>query len=221
MRFLDKIPIWSNVHVSKISPTGDIVDERKTHNVLINVGRKWLRNVVGASAYPAGVDPLPITGFGGPSGAARTKYIGLGVGGALQTGAFLNTQTEVVTVSQMEDPVLILPDAISGDGDKWLKQVAPQNVVEAFPTDFSISFVASFLETEVSFTPGQMALGSSTMIMGPSVPISEAGLFVSTADEDVDPLTAPNNVSMIAYNIFEPITKTPNFVLRVAWTLRF
>ena len=94
-----------------------------------------------------------------------------------------------------------------------MKQVRPQDDdtdTETFPTDFSIRFRAIMEYDDVSFAAQLYSLGTD-------VPISEAGLFTSEATPDDE----PDGRGMIAYNIFTPISVTPNFYLELAWELRF
>ena len=51
------------------------------------------------------------------------------------------------------------------------------------------------------------------------VPISEAGLYLSSAVPTTANPTQENG--LIAYDVFAPITVTPNNRLRIEWELRF
>jgi hypothetical protein len=203
-----------NVVVSAVTKSGVVVDKRTQHNIMTNVGRKWIRNLLGAMAYPSVGYPTPVS-FGGISGAEKAQYVAVGCGGALQTNtSFLRTQTELVTVSTLEDPVRIT-DAPS---DVWMQSVSPQNLTAYFPDDYTIKFEALFAETEISFVGNTTE--NSAVVVGTSVPVSEIGLFLSSADPSVELSNVNNSGKMIAYNIFTPITITPNVNLRIEWEFR-
>jgi len=156
-----------------------------------------------------------------PHVTTRIKYIGLGCGGALQTDANLpHAQTELVTVVALEDPV---PYSENGAVKTYLKQVDNQLVNSSvyFPGTFRTRFIVDVAETELSFDGNVTA--KTGHVVGTSVPVSEAGLYLSSAEPTygnggADP-TGPND--LVCYNIFEPIIVTPNVVLRLEWELRF
>ena len=200
-----------------------MVDRRDSHNVFIDTGRKWLRQTVGVNSY-AGIPHATagtganMTGNDGLSGNSdsvavggmtyRPRYIGLGVGGILQTitPPGKGAQTEEGGIVTLEAPVMV-------DSSYWLQEVLPQGDLsdeEIYPTDFSIRFRAVYDLTEVSFA-------SQVLNLGTDVPISEIGLFTSEALRG----SSPDGRGLIAYNIFKPISKTTNFVLEIAWELRF
>lgn len=232
MQLRDQIEIKSNVTVLLKDPDGCVTDRRDSHNVFVDQGRQWLRNLVGmgAAAYlnpnGAGAADQNMTSDAGQSGNADTlaitgktykvRFIGVGVGGALQTitppgpGGFI----EETTVNRLEYPV----QSAEGTPDEWLKEVLPQDDlsnVQLFPDSFSIRFRALFGATDISFANQIDGFGTA-------VPISEAGLFHSQAGLLTDPTVGTNgSLGLVAYNIFSPIVKTPNFTLEIAWSLRF
>ena len=202
---------------------GKLVAVREGHNVFVNQGRQWLRDHMAAALYPPALfEDANLTGDNGQAGNAdnfsplgktyKPRFIGLGVGGALQSitppgpGGF----TEVATINRLEYPVL------STTG-QYLKEVLPQpNTADMdfFPTDYSVRYRGIFEYNDVSFA-GQVDG------FGTAVPISEAALFTSRAGRDLDPAVGVNGtLGCIAYHIFEPLTKTPEFVFEVAWELR-
>ena len=187
---------------------GELVEVRASHNVWLNAGRSWMRGIVGAANY--GLTPPT------PHNTHKVAYVGLGCGGALQTGtAFSRSQPEVVTVTALEDPI-----AVSGAGDDrvWLKQVLNQTAgTTFFPGDFRTEFIVDFVETEVSYAGNETYTSEETVAT--NVPVSEVGLYLSDAEAGIDIPTGAN--SMVAYNIFSPIPVTPSTVLRVSWQLRF
>ena len=194
-----------------------LIDKRLSHNVVTNTGRAWLTQLVGSGDYSQ-TPPLPHT-------TDKIGYIGFGCGGALQTNEqFAIGQSELVTVTSLQDPVPI--QDLQAGGKLYLKQVSSQAQSSIFfPGDFRTRFIADLAEGELSYQ------GSVTRVSGQavntSVPITEAGLYLTSANPvfdaganstGADP-AGPN--SMIAYNVFDPIFVTPNVVLRVEWELRF
>jgi len=209
---IENLPIEYNVRISVIRD-GDVIDRRESHNVLTNTGRAWLARLVGASAYPNG-DPTPHT-------AAKIKFIGLGCGGSLQTQAgFIKQQSATVTVSNLEDPVPFKPDQLGKNF--YLKQVIPQATnTTFFPSDFRTKFMVEVAETEISYE-GSTTAGSLVSV-GTNVPISEAGLYLSTATDGgrVLPANAKSIGEMVCYDVFSPVFITPNVMVRIEWELRF
>ena len=218
MFFDDELEPAANVAIS-VYRDGKLIDQRVSHNVFTNTGRTWLSRLVGSSDYtqspPAVHNPDKI------------MYMGFGCGGALQTDTtFATGQTELVTVTSLQDPV---PISIDGDQRLYLKQVDNQtNSSIYFPGDFRTRFIVDIAESELSFTDNRTRISNANV--GTSVPISEAGLYLSCANprftHDADPASpleadpaGPNK--LVAYNIFDPIHVTPNVILRVEWELRF
>jgi hypothetical protein len=214
MKLTDRLGPKFNVKIN-VYDNGRLVDQRLSHNVVTNTGRTWLSRLVGASNYSSN-PPLPHT-------TDKIGYIGLGCGGALQTdSAHPKSQTELVTVEALEDPV---PYSLVGLVSTYLKQVDNQLVSSSvyFPGTYRTRFVVDVAETEVSYS-GSEARVSGTVV-NTSVPVSEAGLYLSSAEptwdggnSGADPAGAND---LVCYNIFEPIIVTPNVILRLEWELRF
>lgn len=223
MRFIDRFHMKSNVTILKKDRNGCVVDKRESHNVVTNTGRQWLRDTIACAAYPAGHatsgagmnlagSALDDTAGGGTDYFAldgktyRPRYIGVGVGGVLQSILARGAQIE-------ESSVVTLEKAVKITNSSWLKQVLPTDDTgnsELFPTDYSIRYRAILEYDDVSFAGQLYSLGTD-------VPISEAMLFTSEATPDDE----PDGRGSIAYNIFTPISVTPNFYLELAWELRF
>lgn len=127
----------------------------------------------------------------------RMKYIGFGIG----------SQPEVSSVTNLLDPI-----AYNASND-FLAQVSLPTYPLS-PSRTTVRYSRIFTETELS-------------IAG-TVTITEAGLFTDgDPGTDFDPdtrdvalanalLQAPN-----AYKVFEPLSKSQNFVLEVSWEIRF
>ncbi len=215
----DLLDIKFNVRITA-RKHGVLIPEftRVSHNVFVNGGRSWLKYRLGGSAY--GVSPPT------PHVTSVLAYIGFGCGGALQPdNQFANSQPEIVTVDALEDPVPYSRGGGTGDVRQYLKLCENQNLTtEYFPNDFRTLFIASVAETEISFAGN--ATRTSNVTVNTSVPVSEAGLYLSTAlpnfshpavAGEADPAGANE---LAAYNIFEPIPVTPGIVLRAEWELR-
>lgn len=214
MHISDKYNVRFNVKVGAYKDN-KLIDQRQSHNVMTNTGRNWLSRLVGASDYST-TPPLAHT-------TDKVAYVGLGCGGALQTDPLLpKSQTELVTVEALEDPI---PFSVASNVSTYLKKVNDQNANSSvyFPGSFRSRFIIDVAETEISYTGSTTSV--SNVNVGTSVPISEAGLYLSSAQPTwdggslgADP-SGPN--SLVCYNIFDPIFVTPNVVLRVEWELRF
>lgn len=196
-----------NVRVSRYERQSDgslvFAEQRETHNVMTTAGRAWLATRLGASAY--GDPPTPVE-------TAVIRYVGFGVGGYLQTNAgstlYRHSQYELASVVALEDAVPISPGV-------YLKQVDPQDKSSTvnFPGVGRALFVCNVAETEISFVGATSY--ASLQPVGQAVAISEAGLYLSDAN-----VGAATNVP-ICYDTFDPITVTPNAVIRIEWEIRF
>lgn len=195
--------------------SGELLDHRRVHNVTTNTGRTWMSRLFGSSDYSQSPPAPHVT--------TKIKYMGVGVGGALQTdNQFANTQSELVTVTALEDPVAFSED---GGGTKtYLKQVDNQAHTSVFfPGNYRTVFIMEILESEVSYAAATTRI--SNVAVGTSVPMAEAGLYLSDAvatykvagPAGTDPATAN---SMVAYATFNPFPVTPNGVFRLEWEVR-
>jgi hypothetical protein len=151
------------------------------------------------SAY--GSTPNPDT----PARNDRIRYIGFGIG---------PSQQEVSSVTRLTTPIAYDP----AGGGKFLATLAiptyPFQTSSGYGT--SVRYARDFTETELS-TAGTVVL-------------VEAGLFTDGSPSAVpafNPLTRDvslaqaGNQAPAAYKAFEPLKKTQNFVLQVAWEVRF
>ena len=230
--------LWAKTNVSITArERGKIVGTRESHNIVVDNGRTWLRGLVAAATYDANfataldVNPgLPNAVNANtdvfPESAHRPRFLGLGVGGSLQTttppgpGAF----TEVSSVRGLESPVKVEAASylaqISGQKDADDGE-APYTMADQ-PNKYTIRFRRIFLETEVSF--------DAQPVYGNNVPLSEIGLFHSGADVGNKGLASSTQQPVaagavapgfIAYNTFATLTKTPLIQLEVVWEWRF
>ena len=189
MRFKLSQDIESNVLMRTRDREGHIVDQVESHNIVVNLGRTYLRDSMAISQYPI-LSSTPPPSTPSVSGIVRRseeliRYVALGVGGQLQTATYpgRGTFTEVVTVRGLErpvpvtyraDPTLVGVGLAADDYWQWVKQVEPQDSADELPDDFSVIYRAVFGYNEVSFS-GQIG------DYGTSVPISEILLLTSEA----------------------------------------
>lgn len=200
----DDISVRQNLFLTT-RERGKIIDRREGHNIWLDLGREWLARLISYSSFS------PLT----PEDDARVRYMGLGVGGTRQLVSPVpspvgtaypgtNAQTDTdPTITQLERPVRISgSDAVTPGlaGDLWLGQIqAPPTHVTAT----QVTFKRLFTRLEVSYEPYL------------TVPLSEIGLFLSSAD----PESYSN--TMVAYDTFDTLSKTSSFELEVEWTIRF
>ena len=188
---------------------------RDVHNVFINGGREWVARILGASNYAPSPPTAHLT--------SKIKYMGFGCGGALQTDPlFANSQTEVVTITALEDPV---PFSRLVDVRTYLKTVENQDLTAVyFPASYRTKFIVAVAETEISFAGN--VTRTSAQAVNTLAPISECGLYLSSAwptyshapgGSEADPAAAND---MVAYNTFVPIPLTPGVTIRAEWEMR-
>lgn len=197
---------------------------RHEHNIWVDLGREYLARVIAANATFDDHFAEPPREF--------IQYMGVGIGGDSQVhpaaytaplnvdyppGTTLGADgnkfsDEDLTVTTLERPVKINPVS-----PLWLEQVN-------HPPTFSngsktVRFDYKFDQPTIN------NVGPYTV-----VPLSEVGLFLSTADPDAgnvyDPLNPPSLIgvgrqTLVAYNTFCAIPKTVSFSLEVRWELRF
>lgn len=236
-----------NVTARTMDRSGNILQEVQSHNVVVNAGRKYLRDLMCCTDYgQLSSDPPPKVPIAPVSVVTdhRIRYVGIGTGSVLQSNTYpgMGAYSEIVTVAGLERPVLVdysVGGIVPGDPTtcyQWLKQVEPQDGAQELPDDYSAIYRVIFGYNEISCT-GQ--IGEYEM----SIPISEFMLFTSAADAyaaaptPVTPYLAYNKPGTIpayqsfpgytlevpgafAYNVTTPIVKTPSMMLEVLWELR-
>jgi hypothetical protein len=186
---------------------GKIVQRERTHNIVTNIGRQMLAEVIVSDVAAPTITRHQDTVI---------RYIGFGIGGNRQNSSIANsapfsvdypgsnTQTDTdLTVTGLQRPVQVAAGL-------WVREIAAP---ATFPTATSVRFTAVFSETDINF--GSYA----------SVPLSEIGLFTSAADPSL-----PNGAAgaypgagglMTAYDTFNTIHKSGVFSIEVRWEYRF
>lgn len=208
---IDTLPVTCNFRLRAYEGS-ELVAERVVHNVLTNIGRTWLRNIVGAASYAAVAGNGYIEGTGNVLTSERIRFMAFGVGGSLSEDPFLHTQDELSSVTAVEDYVKI-------DSTNYMIEVLPQTTAnDAFPDNYTIRFVSEILDTQISFAG---STSKSGQVVGTQVPVSEAGLYLSGSSKTSTPDHATNTARLAAYSVFAPIPVNPNLSLRVEWELRF
>jgi hypothetical protein len=232
-----------NVTARTIDRSGNILQEVQSHNVVVNAGRKYLRDLMCCTNYgQLSSDPPPAVPIAPVSVVTnhRIRYVGVGTGSVLQSNTYpgMGAYSEIVTVAGLERPVLVNYNAggFNGPGTErqWLKQVEPQDGAQELPDDYTAIYRAIFGYDEISCV-GQ--IGEYEM----SIPVTEFMLFTSAADayaaaptpvatyvvydKSGAPITSYTGYTLevpgaFAYNATTPIVVTPAMMLEVLWELR-
>jgi hypothetical protein len=187
---------------------GKLVQRERTHNIVTNIGRQFLSEVIVSSVVSPGLTRHQNT---------VVRYVGFGIGGNRQNSVLAsnppysidypggNTQTDTdLTVTGLQRPVQVTAAPV------WVREIAAP---ATFPTATSVRFTAVFSETDINFGPYA------------SVPLSEIGLFTSAADPAL-----PNGALgaypgagglMVAYDTFNTVHKSGMFSIETRWDFRF
>jgi len=200
--------------------TGETLEVARDHNIVVNIGRQWHRDLLAVTIFPA-----DHTGDGGGSIACgdgyaydqhRPRYIGVGTSGNKQTAVPPGPGVlyETVNAKGLEAPAKV-------DATYWMKQIDPQPVgddsyyLDYKPSAFAIRFRTLFTSEEISF--------AAQPTFGTSVPVSEYGLFTSAANWTTEPAHGDGGTDItgfLAYCTAAPVTKTPSNGLEVIWEFR-
>lgn len=209
MHFSCDIEVKQNLKLT-MRERGKIIARREGHNIWVDLGREYLARLIAFQSLNPDVPESP-------PGENRIKYMGLGIGGSRQLAPLVadaapisppyigtNVQTDTdPTVTTVERPVRISGSSSAYPGlagDVWLGQIqAPPT--HGTPTE--VTFKRVFTQAEVSYSPFL------------SVPLSEIGLFISSADPELYQNT------FVAYDTFDTLSKTVAFELEVDWSIRF
>jgi hypothetical protein len=200
----------------RVLPSG-VLDARVSHNVLVNLGRTWIRNNSIARAFPDDGDtaasanadlgtlysvlPSPAVALAGSGKTYKLRYVAVGTGGVLQAqvGAPVATPTGtftgVVTREGLERPYTVT----GSDGDTpstavWLRQITgftDMTITGLIPDPYTARCRAQFIEGDISYVGSHDSDGSPGTDYtsgGTVVPISEALLLTSEANPVICPI---------------------------------
>ena len=206
IQIVDRIEVRQNLVITT-RERGKIKERREGHNIFLDLGREWLSRLIAYKTLGPDV----------PERDDRVKFMGFGIGGTRQVATVVassvpisppyvgtNAQTDTdPTLSVIERPVRLSGSATAYpgiSGGKWIGPVqAPATHLSATETTYR----RLFTQEEISFPPFL------------SVPLSEVGLFLSSANPE------NHQNTMVAYDTFDTLSKTTAFELEVVWTIRF
>lgn len=210
------LPLHANVRVRLYDRQGRVTYEHVGHNVLTNAGRTWVTRLLTPADFPAlSTANRNMTSNGGQTGnedtfspigiTYRARYIGVGIGGTLQTISPPGPggQTEHAGVTGLERQVLV-------NATDYYRQIEPNddpNDPLQFPDAYSVRVRAIFGYDDISF-PAQPTYGTN-------VPLTEFALYTSQAA-----LTVAGGDGCVCYHQVSPFSKTPDFALELVWELR-
>ena len=230
-------PGWRKVNVTARTfnlKTGETEQEAKIHNIVINTGRVWHRDLIAVENYPGlhtVIDGSPQDSDNGGNSADeielaaeavsnhRPRYIAVGVGGNKQTisppgpGALFET----VSIKGLERPVQVSGGVVPF----WMRQVDGQiyddleYFPDYFPSAYAVRYRTLFDDADISF--------EAQPTYGTDVPVSEYLLLTSAADRSIEPINGDGLIDITgacAYCTASPITKTPLNGLEVIWEFR-
>ncbi len=205
---------------------GKIVARREGHNVWVNFGREYLAKTISPAdgAFLVAYNP------------SFVRYIGLGIGGDSQMASLdavyptlashypgQNTFDDTaLTTNMLERPVKVTGTAgVGSSPGVWMSSVTAPPTFGGSPIT-KVTFDTLFGNTDFN-------LGGSY----PSIPLSEIGLFLasevaSRTSQEVydygDPpgyLNSSTRQKLLAYNTFDPISKTVSVSFEIFWEIQF
>jgi hypothetical protein len=209
-----------NVRMITRDRDGRILQDIRSHNIVINSGRTFLRDLMAVTSYdrssiqdpPYKDDITNPYGMNGctPRTLARPRYVAVGTGGVLQSYEYPGNGgfQEIVSVPGLERPI---PVKLNPDGFvpsppepyttsdylwQWMKQVEPQTSDDpnTMRDSFSVTYRAIFNYDELSF-PQQ--IGQYENI----IPVTEILLLTSEGDPYVfAPMIGPDDTGYVVKN---------------------
>lgn len=215
--------VRSNIKLSLVDPrTGEVVEQRESHNIFLDYGRDWLAHLISIDAA------------GAYFRSDRIKYMAVGIGGTNQ----------IVASADIRNPAVYnypgFPNDWAGGvgtGDPSQAHTNPSITALEWPVEIVtgeyydlISQPATFPETGVVRYTAVLGVNEVSFGAATTVPLSEIGLFTEQIDTQTGGLATPPLVwagqpvvekSMVAYNQFSTLSKTNDFVLQIDWELRF
>lgn len=202
---------------------GNLGEERSAHNVWVDRGREYLARLVTLSSF--GPDT--------PAETARLRYMGFGIGGALQSRLDLSSAAPMTTAYPAgEDPnatsgytyrssysidppitTLERPVRVSG-GESPYSAADPADVWMVQPPNFFTTHLSPYEATCHATLDGATEVAYGTLS---EVPLSEAGLFTDETGVDVNTPFSP----LVAYVNFGTIVVDPLTRLEFIWSVKF
>lgn len=198
---------WNLELIAEDSKRRRIIHQR-THNIVTTTGVRFFFEAITAAAFGG-------TGFTRVSDKV-VRYIGFGIGGNRQSSPYAsaspystdyagaNVQTDSdPSVARLERPVRVSASPL------YMKQVATPATFDFSGVNRRVTVTAVFSRTEINY-------GAYT-----SVPLSEIGLYASSADPTLPNGGAgvyPGGVGhLIAYDTFDPIHKS-GYAITARWS---
>jgi hypothetical protein len=170
--------------------------KRSGKNIWTLTGREYLARLMSYITYGVGI--VPDT----PARNDRIRYIAMGTG----------STPEVASIIRLVSPTAFDPGGVNALAEVAIPTYPAQVSVSNFGN--SVRYIREFAENELS-------------IAGPII-LTEAGLFTDgSPGSNFTPRTRSilladaAGQAPVAYKSFEALKKTSNFVLQVAWEVRF
>ena len=196
--------IKGHVTVQLFNKEGKLKRQTEGFNIWTLTGREYLSELIALKAFNV------VEADRGLFRNDRIAYIGMGTG----------SQIEAPSVSSLVYPVGYDSGTQSGTYLAVLDTPATFPATTTSTANTSVRFSRTFTSSEYSVITNTNPTGAVTL--------TEAGLFT-----DGDPtnnfvvgtvqtgLAAAYAFAPVAYKTFEPITKTPDFTMKVIWEVRF
>ena len=191
--------VKGHVTIQLFNKEGKLHHQVDGYKIWTLTGREYLSELIGLQTFSAIEEDRVLYRND------RVAYIGMGTG----------SQPEVAAVSSLVYPIGF---DTGNQGGTFFATLDPATypATSSSTTKTSVRFARTF-------TSGEYSVGSNN-----SITLTEAGLFtdgdptnnfavgtLSTAFADSE------GFSPVAYKTFEPITKTPDFTMKVVWEVRF
>lgn len=199
---------------------GNAVEHREGHNVVVDRGRTWMRDLI---HDPAEVRRVKYMGFGVGSQQQTNQATVLAMAGIYSVGSDPHASSGfeyqeacpiVPVIQTLEMPIRFtggITDYPGGAVDRWLTDDPGGGNVNNFMVTHTDLYTVGYY-CEVDGTAGELVYPWPG-----AVPISEVGLFLA----DESPVGPIGHKWLVAYHSFTPIMFTTISKLEVSWYLRF
>ena len=193
--------IQGHVTIQLLDSRGRVCKQTEGKNIWTLTGREYLSELIALNSYSA------IETDRGLFRNDRIAFLGLGIG----------SQPEVSTVSSLVNPISY--DTGAAQSGTFLSVLDTPAI---FPSSSSSSTITA-VQFSKTFGSSDYSVGAGSAIV-----LTEAGLFTDgDPNNDFQVGTVSANwvdsagFAPVAYKTFEPITKTPDFTMKVVWEVRF